>query len=65
MMKCDCCPLAPYDDTCPECEGEYGIEHKRTFDGHCNAEFCCDNENSEYYAVPTFYNDTCEEWEKE
>lgn len=33
-------------------------------DGHCNAEFCCDNENSEYYAVPTFYNDTCEEWEK-
>lgn len=27
-MKCDCCPLSPYDDTCPECEGEYGIEYK-------------------------------------
>lgn len=27
-MKCDCCPLAPYDDICPECEGEYGIEYK-------------------------------------
>ena len=27
-MRCDCCPLAPYDDICPESEGEYGIEHK-------------------------------------
>ncbi len=27
-MRCDCCPLAPYDDTCPESEGEYGIEYK-------------------------------------
>lgn len=28
MMRCDCCPLASYDDVCPECEGEYGIEYK-------------------------------------
>lgn len=27
-MRCDCCPLAPYDDACPEAEGEYGIEFK-------------------------------------
>lgn len=27
-MRCDCCPLAPYDDICPESEGEYGIEYK-------------------------------------
>lgn len=23
--------------------------NKRTFDGHCNAEFCCDNEESNHY----------------
>lgn len=27
-MRCDCCPLAPLDDICPESEGEYGIEFK-------------------------------------
>lgn len=27
-MRCDCCPLAPHDDICPESEGEYGIEYK-------------------------------------
>lgn len=27
-MRCDCCPLAPYDDICPECEGKHGIEYK-------------------------------------
>lgn len=27
-MKCDYCPLAPFDDVCPEAEGEYGIEFK-------------------------------------
>lgn len=28
-MRCDLCPLCPIadDDVCPECEGEYGIEH--------------------------------------
>ena len=27
-MRCDCCPLSSCDDTCPEAENEYGIEHK-------------------------------------
>lgn len=28
-MKCDCCPLAPYDDICPIADSEYGmIEYK-------------------------------------
>jgi hypothetical protein len=27
-------------------------------------EFCCGNEDSEEYAVPTFYDDTCDKWEK-
>ena len=36
--------------------------NKITFDGHCNVEFCCDNEESDYYAIPTEYDDTCENW---
>lgn len=36
--------------------------NQRTYDGHCNAEFCCGNENSENYSVPTLYDDTCDEW---
>lgn len=27
-MRCDCCPFGSDDDTCPEAEGKYGIEHK-------------------------------------
>ena len=27
-MRCDCCPFGIDDDTCPEAEGKYGIEHK-------------------------------------
>ena len=27
-MRCDYCPLSNSEDTCPEAEGEYGIEHK-------------------------------------
>lgn len=27
-MRCDSCPLAPYDDVCPISESEYGIVHK-------------------------------------
>ena len=27
-MRCDCCPLPSPEDTCPEAEGEYGIEHQ-------------------------------------
>ena len=51
-MRCDCCPLAPYDDICPESEGEYGIEHK---DGSLGCRHPRnwiekrDNERSEYY----------------
>jgi len=38
--------------------------NKRTFDGHCNAEFCCGNPESDNYSVPTFYDDTCDDWEE-
>ena len=31
-MRCDYCPLSNHADTCPEAEGEYGIEYK---DGVC------------------------------
>lgn len=27
-MRCDRCPLSDPEDTCPEAEGKYGIEHK-------------------------------------
>lgn len=37
--------------------------NKRVVDDHCNAEFCCGNEESEYYSVPTFYDDTCDNYE--
>ncbi len=46
-------------EVCGTCK--YNI---RSLDGHCNAELCCNNENSENYAVPTFYDDTCDEWEE-
>jgi hypothetical protein len=26
-------------------------------------EFCCGNENSEEYGIPTFFDDTCDAWE--
>lgn len=51
-MKCDCCPLAPYDDICPESEGECGMEYK---DGSLGCRHPRnwiekrDNECSEYY----------------
>lgn len=51
-MRCDSCPLAPYDDVCSISEGEYGIEYK-------DGSYGCrhprnwiekrDNERSEYY----------------
>ena len=31
-MRCDYCPLSEPEDTCPEVDGEYGLEHK---DGVC------------------------------
>lgn len=27
-MRCDLCPLSDREDTCPEAEGKFGIEHK-------------------------------------
>lgn len=27
-------------------------------------EFYCGNESGDNYAVPTFYDDTCDEWEE-
>lgn len=27
-------------------------------------EFCCGNEDSENYSVPTFFDETCEDWEE-
>lgn len=27
-------------------------------------EFCCGKEDSEEYGVPTFYDDTCDDWEE-
>lgn len=27
-MRCDLCPLSDPEDTCPEAEGKFGIEHK-------------------------------------
>lgn len=38
--------------------------NKRTFDGHCNAEYCCDNEESDEYGVSTMYDDSCDMWEE-
>lgn len=37
--------------------------NRRSYDGHHNAEYCCGNENSSEYAMPTFYDDTCDDWE--
>ena len=53
-MRCDYCPLAPYDDTCLECEGEYGIEYK---DGSLGCRHPRnwidkrDREHTEYYSI--------------
>lgn len=48
-------------ECCGNCEF-----NKRSYDGNCNAEFCCNNEESEMYGVPTMYSDWCEEYvEKE
>lgn len=41
--------------------------NKRDFSKPQNAgysEFCCSNPDSENYSVPTFYDDTCDDWEE-
>ncbi len=41
------------DEICANCK-----HNKKT-----QREFYCGNEESEYYGVPTAYDDTCEDWE--
>lgn len=41
--------------------------NKRDFSkpqGKGYSEFCCGNGESEYYGVPTMFDDTCDEWEE-
>ena len=37
--------------------------NRQVFIGHGNSEFCCENEDSDYYGVPTLMDDSCEDWE--
>lgn len=46
-------------ENCNECK-----YYKRSFDGHCNADFCCGNEQSDNYCVPVEGNDTCDNWKE-
>ena len=41
-----------------------GKYNKRVFDGHCNSDFCCGNEDSDYYLGPILYDDACGDWEE-
>lgn len=34
------------------------------YNRYCGSEFCCGNEDSDNYGAPTFYDDSCEEWEE-
>lgn len=34
-------------------------------DGHSNWTICCGNEESDYYYVPVFWDDTCDDFEEE
>lgn len=38
--------------------------NKRDFLKPQTKEFCCGNEESENYSVPTFYNETCNDYEE-
>ena len=49
-------------EICGECK-----YNKRDFSKPQNsgyAEFCCDNEDSDNYGVPTMYDDSCEDFEE-
>ena len=49
-------------EICGECK-----HNKRDFSKPQNsgyAEFCCGNEDSDNYGVPTMYDDSCEDFEK-
>ena len=49
-------------EICGECK-----HNKRDFSKPQNsgyAEFCCGNEDSDNYGVPTYYDDTCDDFEE-
>lgn len=49
-------------DVCGNCK-----YNKRDFSKPQNVgyvEFCCGNEISEEYGIPTFYDDSCDGWEE-
>ena len=49
-------------EICGECK-----YNKRDFSKPQNsgyAEFCCGNENSDNYGVPTYYDDSCDDFEE-
>ena len=47
-------------EVCGNCK-----HNKRAVDEYSQCEWwCCGNEESDKYCVPTFYDDTCEDWEK-
>ena len=47
-------------EVCGNCK-----HNKRAVDEYSQCEWrCCRNEKSDKYAVPTFYDDTCEDWEE-
>ena len=50
------------DNVCGNCKYNKRDFSKPQNEGY--AEFCCGNADSEYYAVPTMYDDTCDEWEE-
>lgn len=47
---------------CGECK--YNKRDYSKPDKECYSKFCCDNEESENYGVPTFYDDTCDDFEE-
>lgn len=54
------------DRTMRECCGNCKY-NKRDFSkpqGKGYSEFCCGNEDSENYSVPTFWDDTCDDFEE-
>ena len=50
-------------EVCGNCK-----HNKRDFSNpqnDCYSEFCCGNEDSDNYGVPTMYDETCEDFEEE
>lgn len=47
---------------CGNCK--YNTQYFFDTDPDRKSEFCCGNEDSENYGVPTMYDDTCDDWEE-